>query len=50
MKKKNKLFWERVEQDKREVNKWSKFKQSIVISSETCETGRFIREKEKTSK
>ena len=42
----NNKFWNRVEKNKKEVNKWPKWKRNIVINSNTIKSGIFKEDKD----
>jgi hypothetical protein len=39
----DKFFWKQVEENKKIVKTWPKWMQNIVITAETCSTGKFIK-------
>jgi len=39
----SKNFWKQVEENKKIVKSWPEWMQRIVITSETCSTGKFIK-------
>lgn len=42
---KNKIFRERIKQNRKIVKSWPQWMQNIVISAETVMTGKFIKDK-----